>query len=276
MDYIISPEVNAQVAEWFGEAPANSQGLRPDRGQELLRRPTTPPTRPTPTRSGTGPRRSSSASTGARTSSAPTTPMDPGLDRDQGLTDALHGRSRPRRAPAGRSAGSPPGCTATRAAAGRPAVAPMAVARAWPTSARSRRCSSPRSGPRTASPATWSASSTLDNFRDLVHRRRSTATSRCARVGVARRGHGHRRRDRAADGASTWPRSPRRAARRLLVIAVLTPLWASYLVKAYAWRVHARQRRPGRLAARPVGLDTPGYGLTATDHRRWPTCGCRT
>ena len=28
--------------------------------------------------------------------------------------------------------------------------------------------------------------------------------------------------------------SPR--AQRLLVIAVLTPLWASYLVKAYAWR----------------------------------------
>ena len=28
----------------------------------------------------------------------------------------------------------------------------------------------------------------------------------------------------------------RRAARRLLVIAVLMPLWATYLVKAYAWR----------------------------------------
>ena len=26
-------------------------------------------------------------------------------------------------------------------------------------------------------------------------------------------------------------------ARRLLVAAILTPLWASYLVKAYAWRV---------------------------------------
>ena len=28
MDYIVSPEVNAEVAEYFGEAPANSQGLR--------------------------------------------------------------------------------------------------------------------------------------------------------------------------------------------------------------------------------------------------------
>ena len=37
MDHIISPEANAQVAEWFGEAPANEQGVRPDRGQEPLR-----------------------------------------------------------------------------------------------------------------------------------------------------------------------------------------------------------------------------------------------
>ena len=29
MDWIVSPEVNAQVAEWFGEAPAN-EGLRRD------------------------------------------------------------------------------------------------------------------------------------------------------------------------------------------------------------------------------------------------------
>ncbi len=42
-------------------------------------------TRPTPTRSGTGPRRSRSASTVAPTRSAPTTRLDPGLDRDQGL-----------------------------------------------------------------------------------------------------------------------------------------------------------------------------------------------
>ncbi|MFC6086671.1 ABC transporter permease [Sphaerisporangium aureirubrum] len=46
--------------------------------------------------------------------------------------------------------------------------------------------------------------------------------------------------------------SPR--AQRWLVIAVLTPLWASYLVKAYAWRV--------MLGAE--GLLGWGYGLTAT------------
>ncbi|WP_250037195.1 ABC transporter permease [Paractinoplanes maris] len=50
--------------------------------------------------------------------------------------------------------------------------------------------------------------------------------------------------------------SPR--ARHWLVIAILTPLWASYLVKAYAWRV---------LLANGGPLDTlvgtPGYGLFA-------------
>jgi putative spermidine/putrescine transport system permease protein len=46
---------------------------------------------------------------------------------------------------------------------------------------------------------------------------------------------------------------------RILVIAVLTPLWASYLVKAYAWR--GMFASGGPLDA--VGL-SPGYGLAAT------------
>ncbi|MEV4356644.1 ABC transporter permease [Nonomuraea sp. NPDC004186] len=46
--------------------------------------------------------------------------------------------------------------------------------------------------------------------------------------------------------------SPR--ARRWLVIAVLTPLWASYLVKAYAWRVMLSSG----------GLLGWGFGVTAT------------
>jgi putative spermidine/putrescine transport system permease protein len=56
--------------------------------------------------------------------------------------------------------------------------------------------------------------------------------------------------------------SPR--AQRLLVIAVLMPLWASYLVKAYAWR--GLLSTGGLLDAvlSPFGLDTPGYGLAAT------------
>ncbi len=51
--------------------------------------------------------------------------------------------------------------------------------------------------------------------------------------------------------------SPR--ARRMLVVAVLTPLWASYLVKVFAWRVVLSE---GGLAEWS-GLGTPGYGLTA-------------
>ncbi len=37
MNHIISPEANAQVAEWFGEAPANEKSCDADRRQEPLR-----------------------------------------------------------------------------------------------------------------------------------------------------------------------------------------------------------------------------------------------
>ncbi|HEY2273313.1 MAG TPA: ABC transporter permease [Jatrophihabitantaceae bacterium] len=49
--------------------------------------------------------------------------------------------------------------------------------------------------------------------------------------------------------------------RRALVVAVLTPLWASYLVKAYAWRSILG---PGGPLSYVAGGHTPGYGLTAT------------
>ncbi len=51
---------------------------------------------------------------------------------------------------------------------------------------------------------------------------------------------------------------------RVLLIAVLTPLWASYLVKAYAWRGMLSDSGPVAWLATPFGLDTPGYGLAAT------------
>jgi putative spermidine/putrescine transport system permease protein len=56
--------------------------------------------------------------------------------------------------------------------------------------------------------------------------------------------------------------SPR--AQRLLVIAILTPLWASYLVKAYAWRGMFSQNGPIAWVLDPFGLGSPGYGLVAT------------
>ena len=52
--------------------------------------------------------------------------------------------------------------------------------------------------------------------------------------------------------------SPR--VRLLLVVAVTTPLWASYLVKAYAWRMLLSPEGPLSWA---IGY-TPGYGLAAT------------
>jgi len=54
-----------------------------------------------------------------------------------------------------------------------------------------------------------------------------------------------------------------RRMQRILVIAVLTPLWASYLVKAFAWRSVLSDGGIFQWAASRIGLDTPGYGLTA-------------
>jgi len=50
--------------------------------------------------------------------------------------------------------------------------------------------------------------------------------------------------------------------RPLMVALVLTPLWASYLVKVYAWRAML-QPESGVLAwfLNPLGLDGPGYGF---------------
>lgn len=50
------------------------------------------------------------------------------------------------------------------------------------------------------------------------------------------------------------------AVRVALVVAVTTPLWASYLVKAYAWRMMFAPEGPMAWA---TGY-TPGYGLVAT------------
>ncbi|MEU0810869.1 ABC transporter permease [Streptomyces sp. NPDC005970] len=51
--------------------------------------------------------------------------------------------------------------------------------------------------------------------------------------------------------------------RRPLLVAVLTPLWASYLVKAYAWRVMLGRDGILNWSLAPLGLHGPGYGTTA-------------
>jgi putative spermidine/putrescine transport system permease protein len=52
-----------------------------------------------------------------------------------------------------------------------------------------------------------------------------------------------------------------RRIRLFMVVAILTPLWASYLVKAYAWRSVLAPNGPLTWL---TGGHTPGYGLTAT------------
>ena len=56
----------------------------------------------------------------------------------------------------------------------------------------------------------------------------------------------------------------RRRTRALLVVAVLMPLWASYLVKVYAWRIILAEDGILNWALTPLGLHSPGFGLVAT------------
>ena len=91
-----------------------------------------------------------------------------------------------------------------------------------------------------------------------VHHRRSTARSRCARSAIAALVTVDRRGAGASRSRSTWPRSPRRGSQRLLVIAVLMPLWASYLVKAYAWRGMLSEGGLISWLVAPFGLGSPG------------------
>jgi putative spermidine/putrescine transport system permease protein len=52
--------------------------------------------------------------------------------------------------------------------------------------------------------------------------------------------------------------------RNLLVVAVLMPLWSSYLVKVYAWRTILSEDGILNWALGPFGLHGPGFGNVAT------------
>ena len=54
---------------------------------------------------------------------------------------------------------------------------------------------------------------------------------------------------------------PRR--RSLLVVAILLPLWASYLVKVFAWRAILQESGLLNWALGPLGIEGPGYGDVA-------------
>src|SRR5947209_13879960 len=55
----------------------------------------------------------------------------------------------------------------------------------------------------------------------------------------------------------------RRRAKAALVVAVLMPLWSSYLVKVYSWRVILSAGGVFDWALHPLGLSGPGYGNVA-------------
>jgi putative spermidine/putrescine transport system permease protein len=54
-----------------------------------------------------------------------------------------------------------------------------------------------------------------------------------------------------------------RRGKALLVVAILMPLWSSYLVKVLSWRTMLSQNGVINWALEPFGLHGPGYGLTA-------------
>jgi putative spermidine/putrescine transport system permease protein len=54
-----------------------------------------------------------------------------------------------------------------------------------------------------------------------------------------------------------------RRGKAILVVAVLLPLWSSYLVKVYAWRTMLSSGGVINWALEPFGLHGPGFGTTA-------------
>jgi putative spermidine/putrescine transport system permease protein len=55
-----------------------------------------------------------------------------------------------------------------------------------------------------------------------------------------------------------------RRMRRLLVVAILIPLWASYLVKVYTWRTILAENGVLNWMLSPLGIEGPGYSLVGT------------
>jgi putative spermidine/putrescine transport system permease protein len=101
---------------------------------------------------------------------------------------------------------------------------------------------------------------TLDNFRTLwerdVYRHVAWRTIRMAALVTI------------ADAVLAFPiayymaRVASRRMRGILVVAVVMPLWASYLVKAYAWRTILSHQGALNWALDPIGLAGPGYSET--------------
>ena len=97
---------------------------------------------------------------------------------------------------------------------------------------------------------------TLDNFKDVVAERRSTARSRRARSVIAAL-------VTVTDALLAFPiafymaKVARPRMRGLLVVAVLMPLWSAYLVKAFAWRAILSEEGVLNWVLEPLGIRGP-------------------
>ena len=282
LQHITSPEVNIQVAEWFGEAPANSKAcaLSTVEGHCDLYHATdeaywskvwywsTPeddlPRRPHG-RQVQGLRR-----------------LDQRLDRDQGLIAAVAARRSVAAAPAALRAAHP---TDRRRDTRRASTCPRRAGRAARGCARTAPARAARAAPRPARSAGWAWPTwarcailflnafwsrdaftgqiirqfTLENFVELL----TTEVYRAITLRTLVDGGGRHRspaRSSPSRSRTTWRASRRRAVRGLLVVAVLMPLWASYLVKVYAWRLIIAEDGVLNWLIEPLGLKFPGPG----------------
>ena len=298
INWITKPDVQAQVAEYFGEAPANLKACTTSTDATrsfcttYQRRPTQAVLRPALVLDHADdqvPRRPH------RREVRGVQGLDLGLGRDQGqLTPALASTSGAGRQPVRPPVTRCPPSTTSRASrlrvAGRRGASRRRPARHLGRSAR-------------LAPLTWllvvyigslvallvtSLYSLADDPTGLLHPPRhaspldnyerlwNTPVYREVALRTRHRG-GHRHRDRPrrsrCRSRSTWRRSRRRGRGAPLVVAMTMPLWAGYLVKGYAWR--AILDPGGRRAAGGVRLRAR-VRLTEHDHRRSATCGCRT
>jgi putative spermidine/putrescine transport system permease protein len=102
---------------------------------------------------------------------------------------------------------------------------------------------------------------TLDNFKSLVNEPVfRTVALRTVAIAAA---------VTATDALLAFPiafymaKVARRRGKAALVVAVLMPLWSSYLVKVYSWRVILSSGGVFDWALHPLGLSGPGYGNVA-------------
>ena len=102
---------------------------------------------------------------------------------------------------------------------------------------------------------------TLDNFKTLINEPvYRTIALRTVAIAAA---------VTATDALLAFPiafymaKVARRRAKAALVVAVLMPLWSSYLVKVYAWRIILSAGGVFDWALHPLGLSGPGYGNVA-------------